>query len=194
MNIFAKFQLYPPYGFWGEDFSIFFRKFSLSNIFVKLLSTYLQWVSNQCHFFFFIFPHYKSMATVSQHSNQSFYPIKIKTPLSVSPAHRFFTYLGKSCSFGLPRVPFVNCCQFMYLVISLSVLRAGCGIWLCRFLIVACLFTFLCEIWTESLSWLRRRCHWKCWRTTTTDGRTNGRTKNACLYYKLTYEPSARVS
>ena len=38
------------------------------------------------------------------------------------------TYLGKSCSFGLPRVPFVNCCQFMYLVISLLVLRAGCGI------------------------------------------------------------------
>ena len=27
------------------------------------------------------------------------------------------TYLGKSCSFGLLRVPFVNCCQFMYLVI-----------------------------------------------------------------------------
>ena len=26
------------------------------------------------------------------------------------------TYLGKSCSFGLPRVPFVNCGQFMYLV------------------------------------------------------------------------------
>ena len=21
------------------------------------------------------------------------------------------TYLGKSCSFGLPRVPFVNCCH-----------------------------------------------------------------------------------
>ena len=36
---------------------------------------------------------------------------------------------GKSCSFGLPRLPFVNCCQFMYLVISLLVLRAGCGIW-----------------------------------------------------------------
>ena len=29
------------------------------------------------------------------------------------------TYLGKSCSFGLPRMPFVNCGQFMYLVISL---------------------------------------------------------------------------
>ena len=28
-------------------------------------------------------------------------------------------YLGKRCSFGLPRVPFVNCRQFMYLVISL---------------------------------------------------------------------------
>ena len=40
--------------------------------------------------------------------------------------------LGKSCSFGLPRVPFVNCCQFMYLVISLLVLRAGYGIWLCQ--------------------------------------------------------------
>ena len=24
------------------------------------------------------------------------------------------TFLGKSCSFGLPRVPFVNCCQLMY--------------------------------------------------------------------------------
>ena len=29
------------------------------------------------------------------------------------------TYLGKSCSFCLPRVPFVNCRQFMYLVIFL---------------------------------------------------------------------------
>ena len=26
------------------------------------------------------------------------------------------TYLGKSYSFGLPRVPFVNCRQFVYLV------------------------------------------------------------------------------
>ena len=38
------------------------------------------------------------------------------------------TYLGKSCSFCLPRVPFVNCRQFLYLVISLLVLRAGYGI------------------------------------------------------------------
>ena len=31
------------------------------------------------------------------------------------------TCLGKNCSFDLPRVPFVNCCQIMYLVISLLV-------------------------------------------------------------------------
>ena len=50
--------------------------------------------------------------------------------------------LGKSCSFGLPRVPFVKCRQFMYLVISLLVLRAGCGIWLYQVLIIAYLFTY----------------------------------------------------
>ena len=53
------------------------------------------------------------------------------------------TYLGKSCSFGLPRVPFVNCCQLMYLVISLLVLRAGCGIRLYQFLIIAYFFTLI---------------------------------------------------
>ena len=51
------------------------------------------------------------------------------------------TCLGKSCSFGLPRVPFVNCCQCMYLVVSFLVLRVGCGIWLYQFLIIAYLFT-----------------------------------------------------
>ena len=51
------------------------------------------------------------------------------------------TYLGKSCSFCLPWVPFINCRQFMYLVISLLVLRAGYGIWLYQFLIIAYLFT-----------------------------------------------------
>ena len=52
------------------------------------------------------------------------------------------TYLGKSCSFCLPRVPFVICRQFVYSVISLLVLRAGYGILLYRFLIIAYLFTF----------------------------------------------------
>ena len=56
--------------------------------------------------------------------------------------------LGKSCSFGLPRVPFINCCQLMYLVVSLLVLRAGCGIWLYQFLIIAYLFTLLFRILT----------------------------------------------
>ena len=61
------------------------------------------------------------------------------------------TCLGKSCSFGLPRMPFINCCQFMYLVISLLVLRAGCGIWLYQFLIIAYLFTFhmLIYMWSR---------------------------------------------
>ena len=53
------------------------------------------------------------------------------------------TYLGKICSFGLPRVPFVNCRQFLHLVISLLVLRAGCGIWLYQFLIIAYLVTLV---------------------------------------------------
>ena len=30
INIYAKFQLYPPYGFWGNDFLIFYRKLNLS--------------------------------------------------------------------------------------------------------------------------------------------------------------------
>ena len=30
MNISAKFQFYPPYGLWGDDFLIFFHKFSIS--------------------------------------------------------------------------------------------------------------------------------------------------------------------
>ena len=55
------------------------------------------------------------------------------------------TCLGKSCSFGLPRVPFVNCCQFMYLVIFLLVLRAGCGIWLYQFSDHFLSFYFKCK-------------------------------------------------
>ena len=30
INISAKVQLYPPYGFWGDDFWIFFLEFRLS--------------------------------------------------------------------------------------------------------------------------------------------------------------------
>ena len=51
------------------------------------------------------------------------------------------TCLGKSCSFGLPSMSVVNCCQFMYLFIPLLDLKAGCGILLYQFLIIAYLFT-----------------------------------------------------
>ena len=30
MNIYAKFQLHPPYGFWEEDFLIFFSEISIN--------------------------------------------------------------------------------------------------------------------------------------------------------------------
>ena len=40
-------------------------------------------------------------------------------------------------------VPFLNCCQFMYLVISFLGLGTGCGVWLYQFLIIAYFFTFL---------------------------------------------------
>ena len=81
------------------------------------------------------------------------------------------TYNGKSCSFGLPRVPFVNCCQFMYLVISLLGLRAGCGIWLYQFLIIAYLFAFqygLCKKYCKASNRLlgceecEKRFHTSC--------------------------------
>ena len=67
------------------------------------------------------------------------------------------TYLGKSCSFCLPRVPFVNCRQFMYLAISLLVLRAGYGIWLYQFLIIAYLFTldqFFNRFYRFPINWI----------------------------------------
>ena len=69
------------------------------------------------------------------------------------------TCLGKSCSFGLPRGPFVNCCQFMYLVISLLFLRAGCGIWFYQFLIIAYLFTLnKTHEGRPKMSCLRKHC------------------------------------
>ena len=75
MNMYAKFQLHPPYSFWGEDL-IFFQIYPLCchgnqsnsaiwtkfiwiaedysrNISVKLLSKYLQWDSSECQFSFF---------------------------------------------------------------------------------------------------------------------------------------------
>ena len=58
------------------------------------------------------------------------------------------TCLGKRCSFGLPRVPFVNCFQFMYffLFVSLLVLRARSGICLYQFMSIAYLFTLIVSV------------------------------------------------
>ena len=36
INSSAKFQLQPPYDFWGDDFLIFFRKFSIT-VAIRLL-------------------------------------------------------------------------------------------------------------------------------------------------------------
>ena len=57
----------------------------------------------------------------------------------------------------LPRVPFVNCRQFMYLVISLLVLKAGCGIWLYQFLIIAYLFTFQRDFLKQMSKWPKQQ-------------------------------------
>ena len=62
------------------------------------------------------------------------------------------TYLGKSCSFCLPQVPFVNCRQFMYLVISLFGFEGRIWDLIYRFLISAYLFT-LQEMRTGIKSW-----------------------------------------
>ena len=59
---------------------------------------------------------------------------------------------GKSCSFSLSRVPFVNCCQCNYLVISLLVLRAGYGIILYQSLIIAYLFTMVMSRWSVNIT------------------------------------------
>ena len=47
------------------------------------------------------------------------------------------------------KLPFVNCCQFMYLVTSLLILRAGYGIWLYQCLIIGYLLTLL----NTSVNW-----------------------------------------
>ena len=52
------------------------------------------------------------------------------------------TWLGKSSSFGLPRVPFVNRCEFMYLVTSHLFWGQDMGSDCIIFLIIAYLLTW----------------------------------------------------
>ena len=109
-NMYAKFQLHLPYGFWGEDFFyIFFFenlpfmlplqpiKFSnLDKIHMncrgllkkhfckkKKKSKHLQ--CETAKIANFNFSHYKSMETISFHSNQSSYPIGTKNTIIRSP-------------------------------------------------------------------------------------------------------------
>ena len=39
MNMYSKFQLHPPYGFYGEDFLIIFRKFT---VYVAMVTNQIQ--------------------------------------------------------------------------------------------------------------------------------------------------------
>ena len=74
------------------------------------------------------------------------------------------TCLGKSCSFGLLRKPFVNCCQFMYLVLSLLVLKAEYWICLYHFLIIAYRFYFFfIFILSVKVLWSKRLNKHFCW-------------------------------
>ena len=85
----------------------------------------------------FHFSHYKSMETISFHSNQSSYPIETKNIIIRFP-----------------------------------------GLWM--------LYVKFGKNWLQGF---RGDVVWKCWQTT-----TDGWTTDACLYYKLTNEPSAQLS
>ena len=99
MNISTKFQHHPPYGFWGDDFLTFFSqiypfgchgnqsnsavwtKFICleedysKNISENLLSKYLQWDRNKG----LLSLSYKSLETISCHSDESVRATAIKT-------------------------------------------------------------------------------------------------------------------
>ena len=74
MNISAKFQLHVPYGFWGDDFLLFFQEFILS-----VIKKFCQNICNEIAIkTYFRFSHYKSMETLSCHSNESTWATAIK--------------------------------------------------------------------------------------------------------------------
>ena len=73
--------------------------------------------------------------------------IKILSPRGCQPLPRGYIRYEKMCV----KSDF----EFMYLVVSLVVLRAGCGIWLYQFLIIACLFTFQIDVFEMCSKWLK---------------------------------------
>ena len=104
MNMYAKFQLHAPYDFWGEDFWIRFRKFTIYFAMVTKFSDLdkihmnrrgllkkhfckksLNICSETAKIANFHFSHYKSMEAISCHSNQSSNPIGTKNNIIRSP-------------------------------------------------------------------------------------------------------------
>ena len=91
-NNFAKFQLYPPYSFWGVDF-FFSHKFRLwvamtTNNLRDLDKNYMfgrQPLKEQFwkEISLFQFSDYKSMETLGYHSNQNTWTTNIKNIISV---------------------------------------------------------------------------------------------------------------
>ena len=73
--------------------------------------------------------------------------IKILSPRGCQPLPRGYIRYEKMC--------IKSDFEFMYLVVSLVVLRAGCGIWLYQFLIIAYLFTFQINVFETCSKWLK---------------------------------------
>ena len=113
MNMYAKFQLHPPNGFWGEDFLIIIQTFAhyvamASNQFSDLDKIHmnrrgllkkhlcrkknLNISSETAKIATFPFSHYKSMETISCHSNDSSYPIGTKSTIIRSPIYRCYMW------------------------------------------------------------------------------------------------------
>ena len=106
MNMYAKFQLHPHYGFWEEDFFNNFlqiyplcchgnqSKSAIWSKFIWIVGDYsrnisvekiLNICSEKAKITTFHFSHYKSMETINWHRNQSSYPIGTKNTIIRSP-------------------------------------------------------------------------------------------------------------
>ena len=72
LSKYTKGPLYPPYGFWDYSINISVKKIQISPLRQKKIAI-------------FHFSHYKSMGTISCHSNQSSYPTGIKNITFCSP-------------------------------------------------------------------------------------------------------------
>ena len=100
--MYAKFQFHSLYGFWGEDFSTIYPLCYNGNQSNSAIWTKIIWIvkdyprnisekknlnicSETANIATFHLSHYKSMETISCHSNQSSYPIGTKKHNYLSP-------------------------------------------------------------------------------------------------------------